>query len=45
VLERLRHHTGIAYAMAWNLKQALFVSCSEDHTACSWHLNEQPLII
>jgi WD40 repeat protein len=40
ILQRLRHHSGIAYSMTWNAKQSLFLSCSEDGIACSWWYDE-----
>jgi WD40 repeat protein len=37
VIQRLRHHEGLVYNVSWNLKQALFLSCSEDGTLASWY--------
>ncbi|KAI8929536.1 WD40-repeat-containing domain protein [Entophlyctis helioformis] len=37
VLQRLRGgHAGIVYSVAWNARQALFASCAEDHSLCTW---------
>ncbi|KAL2915354.1 hypothetical protein HK105_205219 [Polyrhizophydium stewartii] len=42
VLQRLRGHTGVVYSAAWNARQALFASCSEDSALCTWWY-DQPI--
>jgi COMPASS component SWD3 len=36
IISRLVAHTGIVYNLAWNAKQNLFVSCSDDKTVKTW---------
>eukprot|EP00842_Homolaphlyctis_polyrhiza_P005930 jgi/Hompol1/6338/HPOL_001506-RA len=40
VLQRLRGHGGIVYSATWNARQALFASCSEDRTLCTWAFSQ-----
>nr|KAJ3422097.1 hypothetical protein HK105_001173 [Polyrhizophydium stewartii] len=41
VLQRLRGHTGVVYSAAWNARQALFASCSEDSALCTWWYDQR----
>jgi len=41
VLQKLTHHHGMVYSASWNLKQSLFLSCSEDKTLCTWWFDEK----
>ncbi|KAJ3121100.1 hypothetical protein HK098_003971 [Nowakowskiella sp. JEL0407] len=41
LLQRLRAHEGIVYSAAWNAKQSMFCSCSDDKTVRSWWYDEK----
>ncbi|KAJ3106459.1 hypothetical protein HDU97_006245 [Phlyctochytrium planicorne] len=41
LLTRLRGHSGIVYATAWNSRQSLLCSCSDDRTLKTWWFNEK----
>ncbi|KAI9246205.1 WD40-repeat-containing domain protein [Sporodiniella umbellata] len=41
VLQKLRGHTGVVYEAAWNPKQGLLASCSDDQTAKIWWYDEK----
>ena len=40
VLQKLKGHSGMVYNAAWNNKQSLFVSCSDDKTLKTWWYDE-----
>lgn len=40
VLQKLRGHEGIVYSTAWNSRQSLFVSCSDDRTLKTWWFDD-----
>ncbi|ORE10923.1 WD40 repeat-like protein [Rhizopus microsporus var. microsporus] len=41
VLQRLRGHSGVVYEAAWNPKQGMLVSCSDDQTAKIWWYDDK----
>ncbi|KND00356.1 uncharacterized protein SPPG_04680 [Spizellomyces punctatus DAOM BR117] len=44
ILQTLRGHQGIVYSAAWNSRQSLFASCSDDRTVRTWWFDQaQPL--
>ncbi|KAI8874699.1 WD40 repeat-like protein, partial [Backusella circina FSU 941] len=40
VLQKLRGHNGVVYEAAWNAKQGMLASCSDDQTVKVWWYNE-----
>lgn len=40
VLQKLRGHTGVVYDAAWNARQGMFASCSDDQTVKVWWYDE-----
>jgi COMPASS component SWD3 len=36
VLQKLRGHSGVVYDAAWNAKQGMLASCSDDQTVKVW---------
>ncbi|KAI9097009.1 WD40-repeat-containing domain protein [Phlyctochytrium arcticum] len=46
ILQTLRGHQGIVYRAAWNPRQSLFASCSDDRTVKSWWFDQsKPLFV
>ncbi|CDS02671.1 hypothetical protein LRAMOSA00076 [Lichtheimia ramosa] len=41
VLQKLRGHSGVVYEAAWNAKQGLLASCSDDQTVRVWCYDEK----
>ncbi|KAI9323883.1 WD40-repeat-containing domain protein [Dichotomocladium elegans] len=41
VLQKLRGHTGVVYEAAWNAKQGMLASCSDDQTVRVWCYDEK----
>ncbi|CAO3622495.1 unnamed protein product [Cunninghamella blakesleeana] len=40
LLQKLRGHTGVVYEAAWNSKQGMLASCSDDRTVKIWKYDE-----
>ncbi|KAI7862456.1 WD40-repeat-containing domain protein [Spinellus fusiger] len=40
VLQKLRGHSGVVYEAAWNAKQSMLASCSDDQTVKVWLYDE-----
>lgn len=45
VLQKLRGHQGVVYDSAWNAKQGMLASCSDDQTAKVWWYDDAVSII
>lgn len=41
LLQKLRGHTGVVYEAAWNAKQGMMASCSDDQTVKVWNYDEK----
>ncbi|KAG0171159.1 hypothetical protein DFQ30_001382 [Apophysomyces sp. BC1015] len=41
VLQKLRGHSGVVYDAAWNAKQGMLASCSDDQTVKVWWYDEK----
>ena len=41
MLQKLRGHSGVVYEAAWNAKQGLLASCSDDQTVRVWCYDEK----